>query len=497
MFSALEKTVRKARYNWGLMKHLKSLITLEAVSRTLMPISVNTNFGPIEKNFVLAVVVARFALCFFRAATQSLTHDEAFTYLQFASGPWENWHGPFDANNHVLYTLLERLSVVIFGTSELSIRLPSLFGGLLFSVGSANLIGSLHSKAVRWFGLLSLLLHPLLLDFSVAARGYSLALASIVWAFAFFRAKKERTAGFLLGIGVSANLTTIVPALAMMGAVLVVTRRLGVMIRCFLLATASAGLICYLPLQTASRANFYAGFQTFAESIYNLTLLSLRTNFASQGFIGTTWASAALQTIALPIISIGILFGVRHCKDLDRLVFPLTFAFSLAGLIVAHSFLGLAYPIDRTGLWLITLFLLAWSNSADCEPYAIVRKSHILLMCCLCAQFVTQVQMQYFIIWAFDARTKEYASKLEVLTTDRPPSSISVSASVSQQPALEYYRRTIPILALRPIDRNASAPLSGYSFYLLSHREAQSSLVGRLKLLARDEELGTVFAMEP
>lgn len=120
------------------MKHLKSLITLEAVSRTLMPISVNTNFGPIEKNLVLAVVVARFALCFSQAATQSLTLDEAFTYLQIASGPWENWHGPFDANNHVRYTLLERLSVVIFGTSALSIRLPSLFGGLLFSVGVSS-----------------------------------------------------------------------------------------------------------------------------------------------------------------------------------------------------------------------------------------------------------------------------------------------------------------------------------------------------------------------
>jgi hypothetical protein len=50
-----------------------------------------------------------FALCVYRAATQGIVHDEALTFNWFPSP--ERTLGQFDANNHVLNTLLIKLAI--------------------------------------------------------------------------------------------------------------------------------------------------------------------------------------------------------------------------------------------------------------------------------------------------------------------------------------------------------------------------------------------------
>ena len=78
---------------------------------------------------VLAVV---FAANVYRARTQSFTADEAVTYNNYVSAPLRATLTDFDANNHVLNTLLEKVSAALFGASEFTLRLPSLAGGALY-----------------------------------------------------------------------------------------------------------------------------------------------------------------------------------------------------------------------------------------------------------------------------------------------------------------------------------------------------------------------------
>src|SRR5262245_61130906 len=47
----------------------------------------------------------------YRAATQSVTHDEAVTYDRYVRGPLYQLVSSSDANNHVLHSLLCRASV--------------------------------------------------------------------------------------------------------------------------------------------------------------------------------------------------------------------------------------------------------------------------------------------------------------------------------------------------------------------------------------------------
>ncbi len=64
--------------------------------------------------------------CTYRAVTQSITYDEACTYIQFVRGSWWNTVTQYSANNHVLFTLLAKLSTDTLGVTELTLRLPTL-----------------------------------------------------------------------------------------------------------------------------------------------------------------------------------------------------------------------------------------------------------------------------------------------------------------------------------------------------------------------------------
>src|SRR5271157_1468700 len=82
-----------------------------------------------------ALLLAILALNVYRAVTQSITTDEAFTYHRFVSQPFGGLLQPSDsnnANNHVLNSLLARVSIGLFGLSEFTLRLPSVVAGAVY-----------------------------------------------------------------------------------------------------------------------------------------------------------------------------------------------------------------------------------------------------------------------------------------------------------------------------------------------------------------------------
>src|SRR5271169_1618008 len=77
------------------------------------------------------VLVVVFGMAAYRAKTQTIAHDEALTYEWFlGQGPYEVLH--YNANNHVLQTLLAKPIVKIFGVSEFTLRAASLIGAAIY-----------------------------------------------------------------------------------------------------------------------------------------------------------------------------------------------------------------------------------------------------------------------------------------------------------------------------------------------------------------------------
>ncbi len=139
--------------------------------------------GRVYRRFGVTLVLALVATNLYRAWTQSITCDEAFTYNEFLAGPVSRLFTHYDANHHILHSMLAKIAISLFGLSEFTLRIPSLLGGVLYLSTAFRLCRYLFGESLFFLvSLASVTLNPFVLDFLSAARGYGLALAFCLWA---------------------------------------------------------------------------------------------------------------------------------------------------------------------------------------------------------------------------------------------------------------------------------------------------------------------------
>jgi hypothetical protein len=320
-----------------------------------------------EKNYALAFLALLFAVNVYRAWTQSIVHDEAYTYELFLDAPASALFERYDPNHHILYTLLAKLCVVLFGPSEFSLRLPSLAAGTLYFFTVYRLSLLLFPGAFPFvLSVLLLSLNPLLLDFLVAARGYGMALALFLYAlyqlvlFLSEAGSVARTApshrllhraAVALGLSIAANLTLLFPVAALTTLFLVALAaverstladsrtqkkkkkraratvrdpgpgffRAGCLHLLLPLAILMYGFFLIVPVQMAQLGNFYAGLPSPAESVENLVGLSFSHNdglwnLNRSSALGKAWDRA----IAFGLLPLIALAGAWHWFEISR-----------------------------------------------------------------------------------------------------------------------------------------------------------------------------------
>ena len=145
-------------------------------------------------SLVVGIVVASgiaLVLGLIRLGTPSLWFDEAFTSDAVHRSP--EWWVDND-QYHVLYDSIARAWTSLAGTSELALRLPSVFGAM---AACALLVVLARKVFDGWVALVSGILlatSPFLVKWSQQARGYTLLLAvSLVATLALLRALERGT----------------------------------------------------------------------------------------------------------------------------------------------------------------------------------------------------------------------------------------------------------------------------------------------------------------
>jgi len=127
----------------------------------------------------------------YRSVILDFTHDESSTFLKSVQlSVWEiiSYQNAGDANNHILNTLLMKLSNAIFGPQEWALRLPNILAHGLFVLFSYFIVQRTLSKsfvALLTFALINL--NPYLLDFFSVARGYGLGMGLMMASLYFFQ----------------------------------------------------------------------------------------------------------------------------------------------------------------------------------------------------------------------------------------------------------------------------------------------------------------------
>jgi hypothetical protein len=442
-----------------------------------------------EFAYALLLAALRTGFCAYRGAHQSITIDEAYTFNRYLSGSWWDVWNYYEANNHVLYSILAKFSIQCFGLSELTLRLPSLLAGFFFIFGAFKILElAVQSRAIRWITLAALSLHPLLLDFSIAARGYGLGLAFLTWAIYFTMRRRYAAAGATLGLAISANLIMLFPAAGLLLAVVFVSsqdrwRNLAMIVA---VAETIFVVICFGALRHAERNHFYIGEPQISEALRQNVYYSIRAT-AHSGLFGKDAAVRWIELLFLPAATLSVLAASARAARKERLI-PLIILFiCIAGILAAHFFANMNYPVDRMALHLYLLLALAWAIAADSPPR--FRIANLALAALLVMQFATQLQISQFGVWSEDAHDKEIARRIDQLSASKPPESVRISTSWWHQSTLEFYRVQMHMTAVQPIAWNSPTRFDGYDFYVLGGDDIQQMAAHNIRVLFRDPNI--------
>ena len=364
----------------------------------------------------LVLLVGLFASNVYRAATQSIVHDEGLTWVEYLAGPAADIFHHYDANNHFLATILFKISTTLFGDSEFALRLPTVLAGAWFFWTVFRMCSLLFGGGWLFLiGCAALTLNPILLDFLVAARGYGLAMAGLFWGLyqmlAWLDEDSRGVADVRLQqrlwkaatgccIAVAANLTFLMPVLVLAAAFSALllrkpeikgtpvspspanirkknkkskskiaaqpaprlARLIHFVVPIIVLAVA---FLIAAPIDLAHTSDFYAGAGTALASWRSL----IQVSFAYGDAAGLLQIERVWNNFALYFFPLAVLAALfEGAMSMRRAPAPLGLAASLSSLalvasaillVAAHLATGIPYPEDRTGIYFVPLATLS------------------------------------------------------------------------------------------------------------------------------------------
>jgi 4-amino-4-deoxy-L-arabinose transferase-like glycosyltransferase len=492
------------------------------------------------------LLITLFCTNVYRAATQSIAHDEALTYQYFLRGPFSDVWTKYNANNHILHTFLCGISIRIFGLSELSLRLPSLLGGAFYLFAVYRICRHVFGDGHLYLLAVSLLsLNPFVLDYLSAARGYGMAIAFFLWALYYF-AKLELRApqkkvfwqiGIAAGLAVSANLTLLFPVIAL-GMVLLswcwlADRRGKVMWmaarHALVPAVLTMALLLTLPacyaaarllskraapqtaVKNAARRNFYVGAPSLRIGFESLTRASVfrvpvdAGNSIAQPMTGPP----AVETLVLVcLVGAAVCFGGKIAAKMVHteihsttagqkllIITSATILITLFGVVVAHYVFGFPYPELRTGLYWIPLTTLAVVSFAEVLP----RGPSIILgvaLLGLVGQYLAGFQRRFYLEWRYSSAARPIMERIRSLTSVDPTRSHCVGGTWLMEPSLNFYRDMFKLTTVEEIRRQPPEETQ-CEIYVLLGVDRSLAASRQLHVVLDDPVSGAMLAVAP
>jgi hypothetical protein len=390
-----------------------------------------------------------------RACVQSVTIDEADCFMTFATGYGDAAWYP-SAQNHVLNTLLERLSWSIFGFNQVAMRLPALLGAVIYMASAISICGRLTGRVFRLVVFVCLVGNPFVLDYLVAARGYSLAVAFLLGAVAVYWGIVDQEtegepaalgryalASVFLGLSFAANFSFAI-ADGLAGVIFLVVA--GISYHLGQRSRGKAGLsrrraalegicgtlpgvgvaffLCGSTLVRWHSGEFVYGAHHLAEmwkslsktsfpvpnpEIVNPLLNPAWARFRSP-LLGAAIVFLCLQLVA--VVSIPRIWAARQLRS--RVLIAIAFSSIVLLAVALHwaalRVAGLLLPEARTGLFFVPLLTLLFATTTDVlRRETSLRRAAIPGLAILAAcgvYFLGTLRLHYFQEWRFNEDTK-------------------------------------------------------------------------------------------
>ncbi len=476
----------------------------------------------------LGLLLYLFLLAVTRAVNQSITADEAFNYERFLTQSLSYvFTAPFDANNHVLYSALAKISIKIFRLSEFSLRIPSLAAAAIFFTTVFKLASfCFRRRPLHLLAVVILAGNPYLLDFFTLARGYGLASAFFLLAlFHVISAPTDVAAeppklfriGIYSALAVCSNLIFLVPvcALFLVFTIQCIERagrdltRLKTVEQLIQLTFGPFLVLCFailvIPLHTAKASDFYLGAPTWHITIdsliqpsllHNLKVPLLRHYPSVFGFIYTHSVTQFIPALTFLVLAVAIYATVRQSVRNGPL-FVLSVLFTVDWLVLwaAHVALGMKLPIMRTGLYFVFLLPLALLILLTGPPKSPERRIGLAIcpiLVVLALIYVPQWSARATADWRFDASTRRFAEAIETIRAYTGTDNVTIGGSWLFEPSLNFYRIKNHYEHWQPIVRQSADDPA--DFYVLSKDDRQLADTLHLRIVFDDPISQSILA---
>jgi 4-amino-4-deoxy-L-arabinose transferase-like glycosyltransferase len=207
------------------------------------------------QNITLLFIIVIAGFVRFILYNDPITYDEAFSVNQYSTTSFLNIVSNYNyPNNHVFYNLINKFIFGFFSPQEWVIRLPSFLAGML-CLPFVYILGiQLFNNVKKAIFLVSLFaFSPILIEYSVLARGYSLIWLFSIWSFiainAYFKTNEQKYLTLFIIFNVLALWTIPIAILPCIVLVLYTANRKGVKISLKItIATLIGAALLYLPI---------------------------------------------------------------------------------------------------------------------------------------------------------------------------------------------------------------------------------------------------------
>ena len=438
-----------------------------------------------------AALVALFGVEVYRAATASITVDEARVWEDFIAPHPSVLLSSYDAAYHVLQTWMSYIAVQCFGDSELAMRLPAL-------IACAAYLAFAYRFAVRRFGesmtmftaALFLATNPLILDHLALARGYGVALALFAWSLYFslcFVESGSRRAltasGVLSGLAIAANLTFAPVVTGLAAATVILSRRTGRKpdwINDYAGPGAViAALVLVLPLAHMDvKEHFYFGASTIRGALAD----------TAGSIFDRPWGHAAAAVVTIGgalLVGAGL---ISERRNLAARMCGIGLLIALAVTLVIPWAFGTPYPMGRTILGLIFFFMLTAMTCAG----SVGSRAAMLLCATATLVQLSELDPRYFSEWRFTARTKQWFETISARERSAARE-FRVTGNWEYAFPAKYYRTRLRLTHMQLSD--GPTAVTGADYYLIfGQRRANEASDFGARILADDETCGCLLA---
>jgi hypothetical protein len=432
----------------------------------------------------------------YRAFEVPITHDEAQTYKMLEGRTFIDIMNYSIPEDHMLNTLLIKALTNNLGNYEWVIRLPNLFGHLLYLLFSFLILWRFGKREFLFPAFLLLNVNPYLLDFFSCARGYglstSLMLPSIYFMLEYLRKyfPVYLVLAYLFAVLAVITLVTLLNYYLVLSAITSLMIIIGLYVKprsqksiiysilgLIIIMLSSYFLYQYLhsALQRLSERSFIKHnlfFNFYEGTIRTISFRSIYTK--DSGHLVTIISYSIIASYLISLIYLGIEAIKKKCVVL----YKTTFILFLVGIAVAISvtfqfeIFQIKFPSDRAALFFIPIFmLLIVFLLFDLNDNKLLKIPSLLILILFTAlvsyNAIKHCNLKYYVDWDYDMAGKEMLNDIHrsISKTDGNKN-INLGTFWIFEPSANYYRISRNLKWLNEVSRD-SFKEKPFDFYYL------------------------------